>query len=101
MKPELTTEIVKLVIFGSETLGKLGFSGPKNDSEPDPTRAFGQLSGFRASSGRVGFRSGNQKIFGLGSGDGRKIRQFLPECAALSIYSSNSDVRCAKDSSRL
>ena len=47
----------------SETLGKLGFSGPKNDSDPT----------------RFGF-SGNFRVFGqfrVGSGFGRAAQKFL------------------------
>ena len=72
MKPELTTEIVKLVLFGSETLGKLGFSGPKNDSEPDPTRVFGQV--------RVGsdFGRATQKFLASGRASVGKSVNFCP-----------------------
>ena len=67
-----------------------GFRGSEISGRAREKSAFGQLSGFRAASGRVGLRSGNSNIFGLGSGVGREIGQNLPECAALvNIYSDS------------
>ena len=59
---------------------------PSNQLDPYCSSiSRGGHSGFRAISGRIGIRSGSPKFFGLGSGVGRKIREYLPECAALII----------------